>query len=255
MPGQLENKTALVTGGGTGIGRATALALAAEGAVVTVAGRTKTTLAETVEQITTAGGSARYVICDVTDEDAVRAAVTVAVGDTDRLDLAVNSAGIDGGNLQFPTVEYPNDTFEDMMATNVRGMFYSMKHELAQMSAQGHGSLVNISSSAGLIGTPGYVGYVASKSAEIGLTKSAALDYAKQNIRVNAVCPALVNTPLIADMAEENPQWRATLDAAHPIGRIAEPSEIADVVVWLCSDRSSFVTGVALPVDGGYTAQ
>ncbi|WP_327116066.1 SDR family oxidoreductase [Nocardia sp. NBC_01730] len=123
------------------------------------------------------------------------------------------------------------------------------------MLAHGHGSLVNIASSAGLIGTPGYIGYNASKFAEIGLTKSAALDYAKQNIRVNAVCPALVNTPLIADMADENPQWRTTLDAAHPIGRIAEPSEIADVVVWLCSDKSSFVTGVALPVEGGYTAQ
>lgn len=255
MPGQFDGKTVLVTGGGTGIGQATAYALAAEGAVVTVAGRTEATLAHTVEQITAAGGAARYAICDVTDEEAVRAAVVIAIGDTGRLDFAVNSAGIDGGNFQFDTVEYPNDTFEDMMATNVRGMFYSMKHELAQMKIQGHGSLVNISSSAGIIGNPGYVGYCASKSAEIGLTKSAALDYAKQRIRVNAVCPALVNTPLIADMAEENPEWRATLDSLHPIGRIAEPSEIADVVVWLCSDKSSFVTGIALPVDGGYTAQ
>ncbi|WP_327116062.1 SDR family NAD(P)-dependent oxidoreductase [Nocardia sp. NBC_01730] len=132
MPGQFEGKTALVTGGGTGIGRATALALAAEGAVVTVAGRTEATLAETVEQIAAAGGSGSYVICDVADEDAVRAAVAAAVADTGRLDFAVNSAGIDGGNLQWPTVEYPNATFDAMIATNVNGMFYSMKHELAQ---------------------------------------------------------------------------------------------------------------------------
>lgn len=153
MSGQFEGRTALVTGGGTGIGRASALALAAEGAVVTVAGRTEATLAETVDQITTAGGFGRYVVCDVTDEDAVRAAVSAAVGDSGRLDFAVNSAGIDGGNLQWPTVEYPNATFDAMMATNVNGMFYSMKHELVPMLAQGHGSLVNIASSAGLIGT------------------------------------------------------------------------------------------------------
>jgi NAD(P)-dependent dehydrogenase (short-subunit alcohol dehydrogenase family) len=156
MPGQFEGKTAFVTGGGTGIGRATAFALAAEGAVVTVAGRTEATLADTVQQITATGGAARYAICDVTDEQA-------AVADIGRLDFAVNSAGIDGGNFQFDTVEYPNDTFEDMMATNVRGMFYSMKHELAQMKAQGRGSLVNISSSAGIIGNPGYIGYCASR--------------------------------------------------------------------------------------------
>jgi NAD(P)-dependent dehydrogenase (short-subunit alcohol dehydrogenase family) len=255
MTQQLAAKTALVTGGGTGIGKATALALAAEGAIVTVAGRTEATLKDTVARIEADGGTARHAICDVTSDAAVQAAVAVAIGDSGRLDLAVNSAGIDGGNLQFPAAKYPNDMFEDMLAVNVRGMFYSMKHELAQMAAQGHGAVVNISSGAGLVGQPGYVGYCGSKSAEIGLTKSAALDYAASGVRVNVVCPALVNTPLIAAMADENPGVRAGLVAAHPLGRIAEPFEIAEAIVWLCSDKASFVTGIALPVDGGYTAR
>ncbi len=254
MPGQFEGKTVLVTGGGTGIGEASALALAAEGAIVTVAGRTEATLADTVAKIEAAGGTARYAICDVTDEGAVTAAVAVAVDENGRLDLAVNSAGIDGGNFQFDTVNYPNETFDDMLNVNVRGMFFSMKHELARMVEQGGGAVVNISSGAGVVATPGYIGYGASKAAEILLTKTAAVDYAKQNIRVNAIAPALVNTPLIAKMVEENPEHRAALDAAHPMGRIAEPYEIADAVVWLCSEKSSFVTGIALPVDGGLTA-
>ena len=133
-------------------------------------------------------------------------------------------------------------------------MFFSMKHELAIMAAQGFGSIVNISSGAGLAGVPGYAGYVASKFAEIGLTKSAALDYANRNVRVNAVCPGLVNTPLIADMVTENPQMRERLVASHPLGRIAEPEEVADAIVYLATSKSSYVTGIALPVDGGYLA-
>lgn len=250
-----DNRTAFITGGGTGIGRACAIAFAAGGAIVTIAGRTEATLKETVESIKAAGGQARYAICDVRDEAAVQKAIALATGDTGRLDVAVNSAGIDGGNRTWDTVNYPNETFEDMLAVNVRGMFYSMKHELAQMVRQGAGAIVNISSGAGLIGQAGYVGYTASKTAELGLTRSAALDYATQNIRVNAVCPALVNTPLVAAMADENPELWKTITAAHPIGRIAEPSEIADAVLWLCSDKASFVTGIALPVDGGLTAQ
>jgi NAD(P)-dependent dehydrogenase (short-subunit alcohol dehydrogenase family) len=256
MTKQLEGKTALITGGGTGIGRATALALAGEGCTVTVAGRTAETLKETVRQIEEAGGQARYAVADVTDEEAVKAAVKVAVGDTGRLDVAVNSAGVDGGNDAHPAITYPNETLDLMLDVNVRGMFLSMKHELGQMVGQGSsGSLVNISSGAGLEGVPGYSGYVASKHAEIGLTKSAALDYAGLGIRVNAVCPGLVNTPLIAEMAAESPEMHESLVAAHPLGRIAEAYEIADAIVWLCSDKSSYVTGIALPVDGGYTAR
>jgi NAD(P)-dependent dehydrogenase (short-subunit alcohol dehydrogenase family) len=255
MTQALGGRTALITGGGSGIGRATALALAAEGCTITVAGRTIATLQETVRQVEAAGATGRYAVADVTDEAAIKKAVKVAVGDSGRLDFAVNSAGIDGGNDPHPAVAYPNETLELMLDVNVRGMFLSMKHELEQMVDQGSGSVVNISSGAGLEGVPGYLGYVASKHAEIGLTKSAALDYASLGIRVNAVCPGLVNTPLIAEMASESPEMHDSLVAAHPLGRIAEASEIADAIVWLCSEKSSYVTGIALPVDGGYTAR
>jgi NAD(P)-dependent dehydrogenase (short-subunit alcohol dehydrogenase family) len=194
------------------------------------------------------------VIADVHDEEAVRNAVAFAA-EGGRLDYAVNSAGVDGGNDAHPLIDYPTATLELMLATNVRGMFVSMKYELELMAAARAGSIVNISSGAGLTGVQGYSGYVASKHAEIGLTKSAALDYADRNVRVNAVCPGLVNTPLIADMVAENPSLHEHLMASHPLGRIAEPQEIADAIVWLCSDKSSYVTGVALAVDGGYTAR
>lgn len=252
---QFAGKTALITGGGSGIGRAAALALAAEGCTVTVAGRTAAKLEETVKLIEAAGGIARYVIADVRDEDEVRRAVEVAAGDTGRLDFAVNSAGVDGGDYARPLIDYSTDTLDLMLDTNVRGMFASMKYELKLMSAQGHGSIVNISSGAGLAGVPGYSGYVASKHAEIGLTKSAALDYASRGVRINAVCPGLVNTPLIANMIKDNPDLYDELAALHPLGRIAEPEEIADAIVWLCSDKSSFVTGIALPVEGGLLAR
>jgi NAD(P)-dependent dehydrogenase (short-subunit alcohol dehydrogenase family) len=252
-------KTAFVTGGGTGIGRAAAVALAGEGYAVTVAGRTAATLEQTVKLIADAGGTAKYVIADVHDEDAVRHAVEVAAGGTaedgGRLDVAVNSAGVDGGNDSHPLIDYPVETLELMLATNVRGMFLSMKHELEIMASQGSGSIVNISSGAGLTGVPGYSGYVASKHAEIGLTKSAALDYANRGVRVNAVCPGLVNTPLIADMVTENPEMHEHLVASHPLGRIAEPDEVADSILYLATDKSSYITGVALPVDGGYLAR
>jgi NAD(P)-dependent dehydrogenase (short-subunit alcohol dehydrogenase family) len=252
---QPGTKTALITGGGTGIGRAAGIALASEGYEVTVAGRTTSSLEETVKLVTEAGGKAKYVIADVHDEDAVRHAVEVAAGDDGRLDVAVNSAGVDGGNDSHAFIDYPVETLDLMLATNVRGMFFSMKHELEIMCKQGFGSIVNISSGAGLTGVPGYAGYVASKHAEIGLTKSAALDYAASGVRVNAVCPGLVNTPLIAEMITENPELHEHLVASHPLGRIAEPEEVADAIVWLATNKSSYVTGVALPVDGGYLAR
>ena len=254
MSKELEGKVAFVTGGGTGIGRATAVALAGLGAIVTVAGRTESTLKETVDLIEAAGGTARYAIADVNDDEAIKRAVAVAA-EGGRLDYAVNSAGIDGGNDSHPLVDYPIETVDAMIATNVRGMFLSMKYELEIMAAAGAGSVVNISSGAGLVGVRGYAGYSASKHAEIGLTKSAALDYAGRNVRVNVVCPGLVNTPLVADMVNQNPALHDELMAAHPLGRIAEPEEVADAVVWLCSDKSSYVTGIELPIDGGYTAR
>ncbi|MCT9931798.1 glucose 1-dehydrogenase [Planotetraspora sp. A-T 1434] len=250
MMKQFAGKTAFVTGGGSGIGRATALAFAAEGALVTVAGRTPETLKETVRLIEADGGSARHVVTDVSDESAVQAAVEAAVGDTGRLDFAVNNAGYDG-EFQL-TTDYSTEMLDRMIAVNVRGVFLSMKYELRQMTAQGFGSVVNMSSGAGLVGVPGFSGYTATKAAEIGMTKSSALEAAPYGIRVNALCPGLVDTPMIATV-DPNEEPMKSIIAAHPLGRIASANEIADAVVWLCSDKAGFITGVALPIDGGYT--
>ncbi|MGW9029002.1 SDR family NAD(P)-dependent oxidoreductase [Streptomyces sp. NPDC055722] len=253
MDKSFEGTTALVTGGGTGIGRASALALAAVGCTVTVAGRTVATLEETVRMIIEAGGTARHVACDVSDEQSVAHAVEVAVGDSGRLDFGVNSAGISGGDDLRKTADYPVETFDRMIATDLRGTFLSMKYQLRQMQAQGFGSVVNVGSGASVVGVAGFAGYTAAKHGVVGLTRTAALDYGPDGIRVNALVVGLVNTPLIAE--GRSPEVMAARVAAHPIGRIAEPEEIADAVLWLCSDRSSFVTGAALPVDGGYTAR
>lgn len=253
MDKSFEGTTALVTGGGTGIGRASALALAAAGCTVTVAGRTVATLEETVRMITEAGGSARHVACDVSDEQSVAHAVEVAVGDSGRLDFGINSAGISGGDDLRKTADYPVESFDRMIATDLRGTFLSMKYQLRQMQAQGFGSIVNVGSGASVVGVAGFAGYTAAKHGVIGLTRTAALDHGPDGIRVNALVVGLVNTPLIAE--GRSPEVMAARVAAHPIGRIAEPEEIADAVLWLCSDRSSFVTGAAIPVDGGYTAR
>jgi NAD(P)-dependent dehydrogenase (short-subunit alcohol dehydrogenase family) len=250
MSQQFAEKTALVTGGGSGIGRATALALAAEGALVMVADLTQEALKETVRLVEAAGGSARHIVADVTDESMVEAMVQAAVGDSGRLDFAVNNAGYDG-EFQL-TADYSTEMLDRMIAVNIRGVFLSMKYELRQMQAQGFGSVVNMSSGAGLVGVSGFSGYTATKAAEIGMTKSSALDAAPHGIRVNALCPGLVDTPMIATMDPAEEPMKSII-AAHPLGRIANASEIADAVVWLCSEKAGFITGVALPIDGGYS--
>jgi NAD(P)-dependent dehydrogenase (short-subunit alcohol dehydrogenase family) len=247
MTQQFSGKSALVTGGGSGIGRACALALAAEGALVTVTGRTAETLNETVLLIEAAGGSGHYVVADLTNESEVEKAVQAATADVGGLDLAVNNAGYDG-EYQL-TQDYSTEMLDHMISLNVRGMFLSMKYELKHMVAQGFGSIVNMSSSAGLVGVAGFSGYTATKAADIAMTKSSALEAAPHGIRINAVCPGLVDTPMIATLDDEE---RNSLGAAHPLGRIARAEEISDAVVWLSSDRASYVTGIALPVDGGY---
>lgn len=249
----LAGTRAFITGGGTGIGRAAAIALTRLGSTVTVAGRTRRTLDETVSAVETAGGRAISVVCDVTDEASVRDAVTAAAGEAARLDFAVNSAGVSGGDDLRPTAEYATEMFDQVIAIDLRGTFLSMKYELKVMSAQGFGSIVNIASGAGLVGVPGFAGYAAAKHGQIGLTKVAALDYGPRGIRVNAIAAGLVDTPLVAE--GRSPETMAARIAAHPIGRIGRPEEIADAIVWLCSEQSSFVTGVALPVDGGYVAR
>ncbi|MFC9351784.1 glucose 1-dehydrogenase [Arthrobacter sp. NPDC057013] len=247
MTKQFAGKSALITGGGSGIGRASALALAAEGALVTVTGRTEETLKETVRLIEADGGSARFVVADMTDEAQVENAIAAAT-ENGRLDLALNNAGYDG-EYQL-TTDYSTEMLDHMIALNVRGVFLSMKYELRAMVAQGSGAIVNMSSGAGLLGVPGFSGYTATKAAEIAMTKSSALEVAPHGIRINAVAPGLVDTQLIAAL---DPATRESLSAAHPLGRIARPAEIADAVLWLLSDKASFVTAIALPVDGGYS--
>ncbi|RKR74792.1 SDR family NAD(P)-dependent oxidoreductase [Frondihabitans australicus] len=253
MTRELAGTRAFITGGGTGIGRESALALAALGSHVTVAGRTMATLDETVDTITAAGGSAEAVQCDVSDEASARAAVEAAAGRDGRLDFAVNSAGVSGGDDLRPLGEYDTAQFDRMVAIDLRGTFLAMKYEIRAMEKNGHGSIVNIASGAGLVGVPGFAGYAAAKHGQVGLTKAAALDYGTKGIRVNAIAAGLVDTPLVA--TGRSPEVMAARIAAHPIGRIGRPEEIADAVVWLCSNRSSFVTGTAIPVDGGYVAR
>jgi NAD(P)-dependent dehydrogenase (short-subunit alcohol dehydrogenase family) len=250
---ELGGTRAFVTGGGTGIGRASAVALAAQGCFVTVAGRTRRTLDETVALVRAVGGSASAVLCDVTDEASVASAVAMAAGEDGRLDFGVNSAGVSGGDDLRPLADYSQDQFDRMIDIDLRGTFLSMKYELRHMVAFGRGSIVTIASGAGIVGVPGFAGYVAAKHGQVGLTKTAALDYGAQGIRVNAIAAGLVDTPLVAE--GRSPEVMAARIAAHPIGRIGRPDEIADAVVWLCSDRSSFVTGTAIRVDGGYAAR
>jgi NAD(P)-dependent dehydrogenase (short-subunit alcohol dehydrogenase family) len=245
---EFENKVVLITGAASGIGRATALALSAAGAQLTLVDRDTEGLAETLQL---AGGDGTRVLTSVVDvlvADQVRAAVDRTVEVFGRLDGAVNSAGIIG--LQLPTGDYPDEIFQQLLQTNVFGMFLCIKAEAAAMARRGCGSIVNLASAAGLKGAPINVGYVTAKHAVVGLTRSAALSFAAQGIRVNAVCPGLVQTPMIADLAG----FEAAIAAQHPLGRIAQPEEIADAALYLLSDRASFATGSNLVIDGGFSA-
>jgi NAD(P)-dependent dehydrogenase (short-subunit alcohol dehydrogenase family) len=253
MSSKLDGTRAFITGGGSGIGRASALALAARGSFVTVAGRTAKSLDETVRLVKAAGGDGAAVLCDVADEESVAHAAEAAAGPGGRLDFGVNSAGVSGGDDLEPLADYATSQFDRMIAIDLRGTFLSMKYELRYMTPFRRGSIVNIASGAGLVGVPGFAGYAAAKHGQVGLTKAAALDYGAQGIRVNAIAAGLVDTPLVT--TGRPPEVMAARIAAHPIGRIGRPEEIADAVAWLCSDHSSFVTGTAIPVDGGYVAR
>jgi NAD(P)-dependent dehydrogenase (short-subunit alcohol dehydrogenase family) len=248
---RFDGLRAFVTGGGSGIGQNTAVTLARLGAYVTVAGRTRRSLDETLEAIHTAGGQGQAVICDVSDEESVVRASAAAGGEHGQLDIAVNSAGVSGGDTLRPLAEYDTAQFDRIMAVDLRGSFLSMKYELALMARRGSGTIVNVGSGTSLVGVPGFAGYVAAKHGLAGLTKAAALDYGAMGIRVNTVAAGLVETPLVA--TGRSPEVMAARIAQHPIGRIGRPQEIADAIVWLCSARSSFVTGAVIPVDGGYT--
>lgn len=248
----LQDKIALVTGGTTGIGRATAIAYAKAGAKVVVSGRREKEGKETIALIEKAGGTGLFVRADVAVEADVKNLVEATLRAYGRLDIAFNNAGIESSVVK-PTHEQDDADFDRVFAINVKGVYLSLKHEIPAMLKTGGGSIVNTSSVAGLIGMPGAGPYVASKHAVIGLTKNAALEYAKLGIRVNAVAPAAIETPMFDRFTETVP--RDFLASLHPIGRVGKPEEIADAVLWLSSPQSSFVTGQTITVDGGFTAQ
>jgi len=254
MAGLLDGKSALITGGGGGIGRATALAFAREGARVAVADVMEEAARETVALVNAAGGQAISLSGDVSRDADVRAMIDAVVGTYRRLDCAFNNAGIAGWHVDAilkKTAEWSEEAFDRMIAVNLKGVWLCMRHELPQMQAQGSGAIVNTGSIAGLVGLPNSSAYVAAKHGVIGLTKTAALEYAESNIRVNAVCPGYIKTP----MTEPSMRLRGeAILAQTPLKRMGSPEEIAEMVVWLCSERASYVSGAAYNVDGGWMA-
>ena len=250
----LDDRIILVTGGSTGIGAATAKILAQDGATVVIADIQDEAGAATVEAIRTAGGKASYQHVDVGDFAAVEAMVAAIVAEHGRLDGAFNNAGIEGPTAKILDLD-PAD-FERVVKINLTGVYYCMKAEIAQMVAQdGGGSIVSTASAAGLIGIPGAAGYNSAKHGVVGLTKTVALEYASRKIRVNAVCPGFIDTPMLDRVTDASVKIREQMIGATPMRRVANPKEIGDAVAWLMSERSSYVTGVALPVDGGWVAQ
>jgi NAD(P)-dependent dehydrogenase (short-subunit alcohol dehydrogenase family) len=246
-------QVALVTGAGSGMGLATARAFAEAGAAVVLADVNPATVGEASDALSGAGHRALGVECDVTDEASVAAAVQAAVDTFGRLDMAFNNAGI-----QVPPCDAADESaevFDRANAVNLRGVWACMKHELAVMRDQGSGAIVNCSSLGGLVGIPGRAAYHASKHGVLGLTKSAALEYAPRGIRINAVCPGTIATPMVTDMIDKGELDPDAAIADQPINRLGEPEEIAAAVLWLCSPGASFIVGIALPVDGGYTAR
>jgi NAD(P)-dependent dehydrogenase (short-subunit alcohol dehydrogenase family) len=255
MAGRLEGKVALVTGGASGIGRATALTFAREGAKLIVADLNADGGHQTVHMITENGGEATFIQVDVSNATAVEAMISKAVETYGRLDCAHNNAGI-AGHIRAPLHECPEDVWDQVLAINLKGVLLCMKYEIIQMLKQGSGAIVNTASIMGLVGSwSGTSAYNASKHGVVGLTKTASLEYARAGIRINAVCPGYIWTPLIEHALLSRPEMEAQIIARHPVGRMGKPEEIAEAVVWLCSDAASFVTGHTMTVDGGYVAQ
>ena len=252
LAGNLEGRVALVTGGGAGIGRAAALALIREGAQVALADVNRKAGERALSMVKSAGGDGVFIEADVSDAAEAKKMVRTTVNTYGRLDCAVNNAGIFRG-IHASTHKCTEKTWDEVMRVNLKGVWLCMKYELPQMLKQRYGAIVNMSSIAGLVGLEEMSAYAASKHGIVGLTKSAALEYARHNIRVNAVCPGSINRPTVRGdkvWTVEKPD-----DGLHPLGRFCTSEEVAEAVVWLCSDAASFVTGHTLIVDGGRTAQ
>jgi NAD(P)-dependent dehydrogenase (short-subunit alcohol dehydrogenase family) len=253
MAGKLQDKVVLVTGGGSGIGRATSMLLAREGAKVMIADYVPESAEKTVKTIKDAGGTASCLAADVSNPKQVELMVNKTVETFGRLDGAFNNAGIEGKIAI--TVDTTEEIFDRIIATNLKGVWMCMKYELAQMLKQGGGAIVNTASAAGLVAVEGLCAYNASKHGVVGLTKTAALEFAQKNIRVNCVCPGLINTPMVARMVDSGGMNEQEMVSAEPVGRMGQPQEIGEGVVWLLSDAASFVTGHSMSIDGGWVAK
>ena len=252
MAGELQGKVGIVTGGTSGIGKETAVRFAKAGAKVVVAGRREVEGKETIELIRAAGGDGIFVKTDVARAADVQALVRKTVEKYGRVDIAFNNAGIEGSMT--PIVEQSEEDWDRTIDINLKGVWLCLKYEIQQMLKQGGGgAIVNMASVAGFIGSTGFATYSASKHGVLGLTKSAALETARSGIRVNAVCPAVIETPM-GERLFGDPQIEKHMIGLHPIGRFGKPMEIAEAVVWMCSDRASFMTGQSLVLDGGFMA-
>jgi NAD(P)-dependent dehydrogenase (short-subunit alcohol dehydrogenase family) len=253
--GRLDRKVALVTGGGSGIGRAAGLCFAREGARVVIGDISVEGGEETARLVRAGGGEAMFIRTDVRKDGGVKALVERVVEAYGRLDCAFNNAGIEG--VRALTADYPQDMWDRILAVDLTGVWQCMRYEIPHMLRQGGGAIVNTASVLGLVGQVGDVAYVVAKHGVVGLTRVAALEYAARGIRVNAVCPGYIETPMVMERGSGagDPEAFKRIIGLHPVGRLGKPEEVAELIVWLCSEASEFVTGAAIPVDGGYLAQ
>jgi NAD(P)-dependent dehydrogenase (short-subunit alcohol dehydrogenase family) len=253
---EFENKVALVTGGTSGLGRAISLEFAKKGATVVICGRREKEGLETLSLIQKEGAKGKFLLCDITNESDVKKLIESTILEFGRLDFAINNAGIIGNNSQI--TKYDTNEFQKVVDINLKGTFLCMKYQIPEMLKNHSGSIVNISSVSGLIGFPFNAPYSASKHAVIGLTKSASLEFSHKGIRINAICPGGIETDMLETIFSSTgkpDQAKANMTNLHSMRRLAKPEEIAKSAVWLCTENASFITGVAIPVDGGWTSQ